>query len=119
MSTDTATVVHGGRNCPVTNMVGKLTHERMGLAATLKAVTLSNFCTRMEVNGMNKFLYMKVVQGNFGYGDGWEDLCMSASLKGAYHDLNEYIKSGHSGSFRIVNRRVSNPEYARGGDKNA
>ena len=91
----------------------------MGLAATPKAVTLSNFCTRMEVNGMNKFLYMKVVQGNYGYGHGWEDLCMSASLREAYNDLNEYLNSGYSGSFRIVNRRVPNPEYARGGDKNA
>ena len=75
--------------------------------------------TRKGVKQMNKFLYLKVVQGNYGYGHGWEDLCMSASLKEAYHDLNEYIRSGHSGGFRIINRRVPNPEYARGGDKNA
>ena len=68
---------------------------------------------------MNKFLYMKVVQGNFGYGHGWEDVCMSASLREAYNDLNEYIKSGHSGGFRIINRRVLNPKYTCGGDKNA
>jgi hypothetical protein len=71
----------------------------------------------MEVNGMNKFLYLKVVQGNYGHG--WEDLCMSASLKEAYHDLNEYLNRGYTGGFRIINRRVANPEYARGGDKNA
>ena len=63
---------------------------------------------------MNKFFYMKVVQGNYGYGYGWEDLCMSASLKEAYHDLNEYLNSGYTGGFRIINRRVANPEHTHG-----
>lgn len=71
---------------------------------------------------------MKVVQGNYGYGHGWEDVCMSASLREAYNDLNEYLKSGYSGSFRIINRRVPNPKYVHrkmtkvageGGGKNA
>lgn len=62
---------------------------------------------------MNKFLYMKVVQANYGYGHGWEDMCMSTSLKEACDDLKEYINSGYSGGFRIVNRRVPNPKYTR------
>lgn len=61
-----------------------------------------------------KFLYMHVLQGYYGYGHGWEDLCMSENKSDMRRDRLEYIASGCGGSFRIIERRVQNSEHTHG-----
>ena len=55
----------------------------------------------------NKYNYVKVIQGNFGYG--WEDV--SEYDKQDYllvkNDLKEYRLS-NTGAYRVINRRVLN-----------
>ena len=60
----------------------------------------------------NKYLYLYVVQGNYG-SYGWEDLAESESYQEARYNLKEYrISSGpaHIGSFSDVSltRHTSN-----------
>lgn len=54
-----------------------------------------------------KYSYVKVIQGNFGYG--WEDV--SEYDKSEYpqvkHDLKEYRLS-NIGAYRVINRRIFN-----------
>ena len=55
----------------------------------------------------NKYSYIKVIQGNFGYG--WEDVCeydkQDYSL--VKNDLKEYRLS-NTGAYRVIGRRVLN-----------
>ena len=55
----------------------------------------------------NKYSYVKVIQGNFGYG--WEDVCeydkQDYSL--VKNDLKEYRLS-NTGAYRVIGRRVLN-----------
>ena len=55
----------------------------------------------------NKYSYVKVIQGNFGYG--WEDV--SEYDKQDYplvkNDLKEYRLS-NTGAYRVIDRRVLN-----------
>ena len=57
----------------------------------------------------NKYNYVKVIQGNFGYG--WEDV--SEYDKQDYplvkNDLKEYRLS-NTGVYRVINRRVLNKQ---------
>ena len=57
----------------------------------------------------NKYSYVKVIQGNFGYG--WEDVCeydkQDYSL--VKNDLKEYRLS-NTGAYRVINRRVLNKQ---------
>ena len=45
-----------------------------------------------------------VVQGNYGYGDGWEDLTAEDTRKEALARLREY-RANESGPFRLIRRR--------------
>jgi hypothetical protein len=56
----------------------------------------------------NKYLYLYVVQGNYGYGHGWEDEAASESRKEARTDLRAYRENG-PGVYRMVKRREPNP----------
>lgn len=58
----------------------------------------------------NKYEYLHVLQGNYGYGDGWEDLCASTKRKEVRDDLKAYRKN-EGGSYRIIKRREPNPNY--------
>ena len=53
----------------------------------------------------NKYLYLYVVQGNYG-GHGWEDLAESES-----YNLHEYRISSGPAPHRIIKRREPNPAY--------
>ena len=46
-----------------------------------------------------------VVQGNYGYGHGWEDLTAEDSRKECLARLREY-RANESGPLRVINRRV-------------
>jgi hypothetical protein len=48
-----------------------------------------------------------VVQGNHGFGHGWEDETTETSHREARARLREYRENAPSGSYRIVTRRVS------------
>ena len=39
---------------------------------------------------LTKFVKVFVVQGNYGYGHGWEDECCSVDRKEAQEDLKSY-----------------------------
>ena len=47
-----------------------------------------------------------VIQGNYGYGHGFEDECSEETYKEAKARLKEY-RDNAPGSYRIVNRRVN------------
>ena len=57
----------------------------------------------------NKYSYIKVIQGNYGYG--WEDVCeydkQDYSL--VKNDLKEYWLS-NTGVYRVIARRVLNKQ---------
>lgn len=55
----------------------------------------------------NKYSYIKVIQGNYGYG--WEDVSEYDKQEFATvkNDLKEYRLS-NTGSYRVINRRVLN-----------
>ena len=57
----------------------------------------------------NKYSYVKVIQGNFGYG--WEDVCEydKQDYPLVKNDLKEYRLS-NTGAYRVVNRRVLNKQ---------
>jgi hypothetical protein len=61
---------------------------------------------------MNKYQYVHVLQGNYGYGDGWEDLCADESRKEVRQNLREY-RENEGGNYRIIERRESNPAYVK------
>lgn len=57
---------------------------------------------------MNKFEYFHVLQGDYGYGHGWEDLS-AGTRREMRDDLRARIAEEEepwSGSYRIVHRRV-------------
>ena len=41
----------------------------------------------------NKYTYLHVLQGNYGYGHGFEDLCASESRKEVRGWLKDYLKN--------------------------
>ena len=55
----------------------------------------------------NKYSYVKVIQGNFGYG--WEDVSEYDKQEFATvkNDLKEYRLS-NTGAYRVIGRRVLN-----------
>ena len=55
----------------------------------------------------NKYSYVKVIQGNFGYG--WEDVSEYDKQEFATvkNDLKEYRLS-NTGAYRVIDRRVLN-----------
>lgn len=46
------------------------------------------------------------LQGNYGYGDGWEDLCVEETRKEARLRLKEY-QENEGGNYRIVRRAAT------------
>lgn len=61
---------------------------------------------------MNKYLYMQVLQGHYGYGFGWEDLCASESYMEVRQWKREY-QENEGGRYRIIERRELNPEWKK------
>jgi hypothetical protein len=55
----------------------------------------------------NKYIYLHVLQGNYGYGHGWEDLCASESFKEVRQNLREY-RENEGGRYRLIERRELN-----------
>lgn len=57
----------------------------------------------------NKYSYVKVIQGNFGYG--WEDVSEydKQGFATVKKDLKEYRLS-NTGVYRVINRRVLNKQ---------
>ena len=61
----------------------------------------------MTTNKQTKYSYVKVIQGNFGYG--WEDVCEYNKQEFATvkNDLKEYRLS-NTGVYRVIGRRILN-----------
>jgi len=59
-------------------------------------------------NRTNKFTYLFVVQGNYGYGHGWEDVTASEVRKEARDDLKAYRVNCPEYPHRIIRRRELN-----------
>lgn len=57
----------------------------------------------------NKYAYIYVLQGNYGYGDGWEDLTAEESYREIRNRLKEY-RENEGGNYRIIQRRELNRE---------
>jgi hypothetical protein len=57
---------------------------------------------------MNKYSYIKVLQANYGYGHGWEDVCAEESHKEAQARLKEYRENMPEYPYRIISRRELN-----------
>ena len=55
----------------------------------------------------NKYQYLHVLQGNYGYGHGWEDLCASESYREGRQNLKEY-RENEGGNYRLIERRELN-----------
>lgn len=55
----------------------------------------------------NKYEYLHVLQGHYGYGHGWEDLCASESYREIRQNLREYNEN-EGGNYRIIQRRELN-----------
>jgi hypothetical protein len=52
----------------------------------------------------NKYNYLSVLQGNYGYGHGFEDLCQGTRAE-MRADLKSYRENAPEYSYRIINRR--------------
>lgn len=55
----------------------------------------------------NKYTYLHVLQGLYGYGYGWEDLCASESYSEVVQNLKEY-RENEGGTYRLIERRELN-----------
>ena len=60
---------------------------------------------------MNKYQYLYVVQGNYGYGHGYEDLMATEKWKEARDNVRLYRREENMGSYRMIKRRVLNEGY--------
>ena len=54
---------------------------------------------------MNKYQYLYVVQGNYGYGHGYEDLMATEKWKEARDNVRLYRREEGMGSYRMIKRR--------------
>lgn len=52
----------------------------------------------------NKYQYLWVLQGNYGYGDGWEDLTAEETRPEILIRKKEYVEN-EGGTYRIRQRR--------------
>lgn len=52
----------------------------------------------------NKYIYLTILQGNYGYG--WDDLTESESAAEVRRDLRDYRENDPSGRYRVIRRRV-------------
>lgn len=65
---------------------------------------------------MNKFNYLYVLQGNYGYGHGWEDLTAADNSFKGWKEIKADKKSymeNEGGTYRIIERRELNPEWVK------
>ena len=61
---------------------------------------------------MNKYIYLFVLQADFGFGHGWEDLCQSENKAEMLTDFREYnYKKKENENYRVIRRREPNPAY--------
>lgn len=51
-----------------------------------------------------KYEYLWVLQGNYGYGHGWEDLTAEETWREIRNRRREYVEN-EGGSYRIIKRR--------------
>ena len=58
---------------------------------------------------MNKYVYLYVLQGNYGYGHGWEDLTASEKWREVRVNLRDYCEN-EGGRYRIIQRRERNEQ---------
>ena len=61
----------------------------------------------------NAFLYLYILQGDYGYGHGWEDLsaedkAQPGAWKRVVQTRKEY-RDNEGGTYRIIERREPNP----------
>ncbi len=61
----------------------------------------------MKTKNANKYQFLHVLQSNYGYGHGWEDLCASESYREIHQNLREY-RENEGGIYRIIGRRELN-----------
>lgn len=54
----------------------------------------------------NKFTYLHVVQGNYGFG--WEDCCASENVRESRDDLKAYRENAPEYPYRLIKRRELN-----------
>lgn len=59
----------------------------------------------MKTKKRNKYVYLYVVQGSYGFG--WEDLTQSESRKEARANLKDY-RQNQPGAYRLIFRRELN-----------
>lgn len=59
----------------------------------------------------NKYVYLHVIQGNYGYG--WEDLSAyeQDEYRAARADLKAYRDNERGVAHRLIRRREPNPKY--------
>ena len=55
----------------------------------------------------NKYNYLHILQGFYGYGHGWEDLTASENHREVYRDLKSY-QDNEGGHYRVIQRREIN-----------
>ena len=65
------------------------------------------------MNKVNKWKWEWIVQGNYGYGDGWEDVGGGDTHKKARDDLKAYRTNAPEYRYRLIRRRVLNPEWVK------
>ena len=58
---------------------------------------------RKAMKKQNKYTYLHVLQGNYGYGHGWEDLTASEDYRDVKRNLKEYRES-EGGNYDKGNR---------------
>jgi hypothetical protein len=56
----------------------------------------------------NKYTYMLVLQGNYGYGHGWEDLTAEKTYSEMKVRRREYRENEPGTPTRVIKRRVLN-----------
>ncbi len=64
----------------------------------------------MKNNRINKYIYMFVLQGNYGYGHGFEDIDASDVYSEMVASKKCY-RENEGGLYRIISRREINPDY--------
>ncbi len=64
---------------------------------------------------MNKYSYLYVLQGNYGYGHGWEDLTAEESRKEIRDRRREYVENEPGTPLRVIRRRERNEAFAQEG----
>ena len=61
-----------------------------------------------RVKKPNKYIYLYVIQANYGYGHGFEDLTASESWREVKVDLKAYRENMPEYNYRVIKRRELN-----------